>query len=123
VTFLPAIGTALGVAAIGYGCYQLAVYASNQINDSENLDDKEKEQKPKYDGRDLGNDPTKCPEGFEWKGKGAPGSKKGNWVHPDTEEWLRPDLEHLDPIKPHWDYGGDFPDRYRLFLDGTWEVK
>jgi hypothetical protein len=41
VTFLPAIGTALGVAAIGYGCYQLAVYASNQINDSENPDNKE----------------------------------------------------------------------------------
>ena len=35
VTFLPAVGTVLGAAAVGYGLYQLAVYASNQINEAD----------------------------------------------------------------------------------------
>jgi hypothetical protein len=42
---LPAIGTALGVAAIGYGCYQLAVYASNQIDVDDQLETGIKEQR------------------------------------------------------------------------------
>ncbi|WP_068471246.1 polymorphic toxin type 37 domain-containing protein [Candidatus Protochlamydia phocaeensis] len=94
--------------------------------DKAGKEDKEKEaRKPKYDGRDLGNDPTKCPgEGFEWKGEGKPGSKEGNWANPKTKEWLRPDLDHPEPKKPHWDYGGrTFPEEYRLFLDSIWELK
>ena len=46
-----------------------------------------------------GDNPNVPPdEGFEWKGK-------GNWVNKDTGEWYHPDLNHGEPIGPHWDYG------------------
>jgi hypothetical protein len=89
-----------------------------------------KKKEPPYDGRKLGSDPTQCPEeGFEWRGKGPPGSKQGNWHNETTGESLHPDLEHPLPKKPHWDYlgpdfsGPDFPKGIRLNLDGTWEPK
>jgi len=57
---------------------------------------------PKFPGWD----PTKSPgEGYEWRGRGEPGSKTGNWFKSETKEWLRGDLDHPDPIGPHWDYG------------------
>jgi len=43
-------------------------------------------------------------EGWEWRGKGAQGSKEGSWFNPGTGESLHPDLTHPDPIGPHWDY-------------------
>jgi len=80
---------------------------------------------PPYSGKELGNDPTKCPgKGFEWRGKGKPGSKEGNWYNPETKESLHPDLDHPPPKSPHWDYESpDFPDGIRLNLDGSWEPK
>ncbi|SMC80615.1 polymorphic toxin type 37 domain-containing protein [Papillibacter cinnamivorans] len=75
---------------------------------------------PKYPG----NDPVKVPaEGYEWRGNGVPGSKYGNWYNPNTKEWLRPDLNHPEPIAPHWDYGASNGKTYRIFPDGTFEVK
>jgi hypothetical protein len=62
-------------------------------------------------------------EGYEWRGKGIPGSKQGNWYNPDTKEWLRPDLNHPEPIPPHWDYGAPDGKTYRIFPDGTFEIK
>ncbi len=39
-------------------------------------------------------------------------------------EKLNPDLDHCDPIGPHWDYHGPaFPEGIRIKPDGTWEVK
>jgi hypothetical protein len=78
---------------------------------------KEKERKPS----------TKCPgEGWEWRGKGKPGSKEGSWYNPQTDERLRPDLEHNDPVGPHWDYetgrGKDHREG-RLYPDETYEEK
>ena len=76
---------------------------------------------PKFPGWD----PTKCPgEGYEWRGKGEPGSKTGNWFNPETKEWLRGDLEHGEPIGPHWDYGirGEGVS-YRIFEDGSYSPK
>ncbi|MCH9609385.1 MAG: hypothetical protein S4CHLAM45_05260 [Chlamydiales bacterium] len=80
---------------------------------------------PPYDGKELGNDPTKKPgEGFEWRGKGKQGSKEGSWYNPETGEQLYPDLSHPAPIKPHWDYyGPNFPNGARLNIDGTWSSK
>ncbi|MBQ7171520.1 MAG: hypothetical protein IJR89_04505 [Clostridia bacterium] len=66
----------------------------------------------------LGNDPLKPPNGSEWRGPGTPGSKKGNYYNPNTRESLSPDLEHPDPIGPHWDYKGP-TGKFRLFPDGT----
>ena len=40
---------------------------------------------PRFNGKDLGSDPKRPnAEGFEWKGKGPPGSKQGNWHNPST---------------------------------------
>jgi len=35
---------------------------------------------------------------------------------------LHPDLEHLPPKKPHWDYEGPEGES-RINTDGTWETK
>jgi hypothetical protein len=61
--------------------------------------------------------------GYEWKGQpgSLPGSPDGSWWNPTTKESLHPDLNHPDPIGPHWDYKdpamGD--KGWRLFPDGT----
>lgn len=82
---------------------------------------------PPYRGDQLGNDPSRCPDkGFEWKGKGKPGSGQGSWVRgpKGTQESLHPDLAHPDPIGPHWDYESpQFPTGARLYPDGTWSPK
>ena len=88
---------------------------------------REKKEEPPYSWKDLGNDPSKCPDdGFVWKGKGKPQSGKGNWVRgekPNLEK-LNPDLDHPLPIGPHWDYESpNFPDGVRIKPDDTWEYK
>ena len=81
-------------------------------------------EQPPYSGQALGPDPAKCPgEGFEWRGNGIPGSKKGNWFNPKTNECLHGDLNHPPPKKPHWDYDGPNKEKARLNIDGTWEWK
>ncbi|MBS0649746.1 MAG: hypothetical protein JSR93_01165 [Verrucomicrobia bacterium] len=86
--------------------------------------DTEKKKKPPYKGDELGDDPTKCPEeGFEWRGKGKPGSRHGSWFNSDTGESLHPDLDHPPPKKPHWDYESPNGEKARLNTDGTWEWK
>jgi RHS repeat-associated protein len=82
---------------------------------------------PPYRGDLLGNDGSKNPDaGFEWKGRGPPGSAQGKWVRgpKDTQESLHPDLHHPEPIGPHWDYQGPgFPKGARIYPDGTWSPK
>lgn len=71
-----------------------------------------------YDGRWPGDDPTKAPDGFEWRGNGSPGSSKGNWYNPDTGEILHPDLNHPQPIGPHWDFRDILKQWWRIFRNG-----
>ena len=68
-----------------------------------------------------GNDPAVPPgAGYEWRGRGEPGSPQGNWYKPSTGEWMRPDLNHKPPIPPHWDYGpGKGIPKIRIFPPGT----
>jgi RHS repeat-associated protein len=68
-----------------------------------------------------GNDPTKAPDGFEWKGKpgSTPGSGPGNWYNPRTKESLHPDLNHPNPIGPHWDYKDGNGNWWRIFPNGS----
>lgn len=70
-------------------------------------------------------DPEQPPgEGYEWRGSGDPRSGKGSWYNPKTKEKMYPDLEHADPIPPHWDY--NFPGGgkgFRIYEDGTMEPK
>jgi hypothetical protein len=69
-------------------------------------------------------DPSQAPaEGWEWKGSGPPGSSQGAWVNEGTGEVLHPDLEHADPIGPHWDYTAPDRSEWRLFPDGRIEPK
>lgn len=72
-----------------------------------------------------GNDPNKPPgKGWEWRGSGVPSEGKGSWYNPNTGESLHPDLNHPQPIGPHWGY---VPYRhepeYRWYPDGTMELK
>ena len=55
--------------------------------------------------------------------KDLPGGKKGAWYNEETKESLHPDLDHLPPQKPHWDYEGPNGEKARLNLDGDWEWK
>src|SRR5690606_21892476 len=68
-----------------------------------------------------GTNPAKAPKGYEWRGKpnSKPGSKDGNWYNPKTGESLRPDLNHSDPIGPHWDYKDTSGKWWRIFPDGS----
>ena len=67
-------------------------------------------------------DPTKPPvgpDGAEWpwvEGK-KPGT--GGFKNPNGPESLSPDVNHPDPIGPHWDYNDRKSDGYRIFPDGT----
>lgn len=101
---------------------------SKAIDDIKKHKTKDKEEiieKPPYDGRDLGNDPTKCPEdGFEWKGKGSPESGQGSWYNEGKKHSLHPDLDHPEGKDPHWDYSKKGSKKEaRLFLDGSFEWK
>jgi len=69
-------------------------------------------------------DPTKSPgKNWEWRGKGAVGSSEGSWYNPITNESLHPDLDHQNPIGPHWDYTDPTGKAWRCFPDGTYKPK
>jgi RHS repeat-associated protein len=53
--------------------------------------------------------------GWEWRGP----ADKGSWFNPATGESLHPDLEHPEPIGPHYDYRAPDGQFYRIFPDGT----
>jgi len=66
-----------------------------------------------------GNNPAISPgDGFEWHGKQPPGNNKGAWYNPDKGVSWHPDLNHPDPIGPHWDYIDDKGDSWRVYEDG-----
>ena len=68
-----------------------------------------------------GNDATKAPEGYEWRGSGPEGSDKGSWYNPETGESWHPDLNHSGDIGGHWDYNykGSGSEGWRVFPDGS----
>ena len=71
-----------------------------------------------------GNDPGKSPgKGFEWRGKSTPNEGKGNWYNPGTGERWNSDLDHEDPIGPHWDYMDKNGNKFRVFQNGRIEKK
>lgn len=61
--------------------------------------------------------------GFQWRGNGPAGSSRGNWYDPTTGESLHPDLNHPDPVGPHWDWKAPDGVWYRWFPDGTIQPK
>jgi len=70
-----------------------------------------------------GNDPTKAPEGTEWRGPGEKGSKEGSYYNPETKESWRPDLDHPLPIGPHWDYKDANKVWWRVYENGEIKLK
>jgi Bacterial toxin 37 len=60
---------------------------------------------------------------WEWRGSGDPGSGKGSWYNPETGESLHPDLDHPDPIGPHYDWKAPDGTKYRIYPDGRVEPK
>lgn len=63
-------------------------------------------------------------KGFEWRGN--PDIKKniGNWFNKKTGESFHWDMDHPDPIGPHWDYfRRDIDNEYRIFPDNIWSKK
>jgi len=71
-----------------------------------------------------GNDPTQPPgDGFEWRGKPPVGGPKGAWFNPKNGESLHPDLDHPQPVGPHWDYRDPAGDDWRIYPDGRSEPK
>jgi len=71
-----------------------------------------------------GNDPAKPPgEGFIWIGKRMVGFRGGHWFNPRTRESWYPDIEHPEPIGPHWDYTDPKENEFRVFADGRIEPK
>ena len=71
-----------------------------------------------------GDDPTKSPgNGFEWRGKSEPSGGKGNWYNPRTGEKWNADLNHKEPIGPHWDYTDSVGNSYRVYPDGKIDKK
>jgi RHS repeat-associated protein len=63
--------------------------------------------------------------GWVWRGKAGstPGSSEGSWYNPGTKESLHPDLNHPDPIGPHWDYKAPDGQTYRLYPGGVLQPK
>ncbi len=65
--------------------------------------------------------------GYEWRGQpgSQPGDPEGSWYNPKTDETLRPDMNHLPPTPPHWDYQTPKPGEqwYRWFPDGRLALK
>ena len=62
-----------------------------------------------------GNDPTKAPDGYEWKGPDAQGGPRGGYKNPNGKDSWHPDLNHPDGIDPHWDYNDIYGHKWRVF--------
>jgi len=69
-------------------------------------------------------DLTKPPgPGWQWRGQDAPGGPRGSWYNPRTQEWLRNDPDHPEPVGPHIDYKAPDGTEYRWFPDGRFIPK
>src|SRR5439155_7189317 len=67
-------------------------------------------------------DPSEPPaKGWQWRGKGDPGSSQGSWVNPDTGESLHWDTTHHGV--EHWDYVDPEGNEFWIWQDGTMDPK
>jgi len=123
-TCVTAVVYTAAISTAAYAGYKVA----GAINDSEywkKNNERNTGPKPPYCGEKLGTDPlAPAAEGFEWKGKGEPGSEEGGWTKkPEKKEDLRSDFDHEGDMDPHWDFTNENGEKARLFLDGSWEWK
>lgn len=40
---------------------------------------------------------------------------RGSWVNKQAGEQWHPDLNHGEPVGPHWDYTDQFENKWRIF--------
>jgi RHS repeat-associated protein len=115
--FVPGVGwIGCGVAAAGTGAAALACYltgtcerfaeacsaAWNEIagGDESVVDTTQPENPPT-----ISDDPSQPPgEGWEWRGRGEPGSREGAWYNPSTDQSLHDDRTHPAGKDPHVTY-------------------
>ena len=62
-----------------------------------------------------GNGSQKTGPDYEWRGQEPVGGDKGSWVNKQTGEQWHPDLNHGEPVGPHWDYTDRFKNKWRIF--------
>jgi hypothetical protein len=62
---------------------------------------------------------------YEWRGRpgSRPGDSNGSWYNPKDGTVLYPDLNHPQPIGPHWDYKDTDGQWWRLFPNGDLGIK
>ena len=78
-------------------------------------EDEEKAEPEIPDVTYPGDDPTKAPEGYEWKGPDAQGGERGGYANPNGKDSWHPDLNHSGKIGPHWDYNDGYGHKWRVF--------
>jgi RHS repeat-associated protein len=75
------------------------------------------------------NDPSKPPVGLDgkpwtWRGPDAPGGNRGGYVNPNNpDQSMHPDLNHPDPVGPHWDFTDRNVGGWRVFPGGAIKPK
>ncbi len=80
------------------------------------------EPKPGFPDRPLPSDlpqlpkeGSQCPgDGWKWRGPDAPGGSRGAWYNAEKDWSLHPDLDHPEPIGPHYDWVDEKGNQYRL---------
>lgn len=69
-----------------------------------------------YNPRYPGNNPNKIPDGFNDRK-----NPNANYYNPRTKQSLGPDLNHPEPIGPHWDWKDSNGDWWRIYR--YWRVR
>lgn len=113
-----AAGISTGIAVAGAAIGAVTAFAGNEGGDEGEAELKKKEA----ERENCGNPATSPGSKFEWVGKGEQGSDEGQWLDPETGEYLRPDLEPSGH-GPHYDYRAPDGARYRIYPDGRIEPK
>ena len=97
--------------------YKTAPEKEQKIEQKKEKKKLKKKEPPTPDVTYPGDDPTKAPDGYEWKGPDAQGGKRGGYKNPNGRDSWHPDLDHSGDIKPHWDYNDGFGHKWRVFPD------
>ena len=122
-TVLPVGDIIYGAGILILGFYALTV-ADEASMPQISLEEEKNEAEPEPpDVTYPGDDASKAPEGTEWKGKGKQGSDRGNYHNPETGESWHPDLDHPEPVGPHWDYRDPSGTWWRIGPGGNISLK
>ena len=93
-------------------------YARIEFVSKKKESEAEKETEPEPpDVTYPGDDPSKAPDGYEWKGRDPQGGKRGGYANPKGKDSWHPDLDHPSGVKPHWDYNDGLGHKWRVFPD------